>query len=155
MIYIDLDGVLADLNKWILSIDKNAITDTKAFNLLALNHYERLFMESEPIEENFKLIPKDDEYRILTALPHPQNFFKYGLQEGLFLLEIAGRYATLHTNKITWCVNHGIPASNVIIVPIRRLKQNYCRNNTDILYDDSTKTIKERIEKGGDGRLVE
>lgn len=152
MRYIDLDGVLADLNSWLKSIDMDGVEKEEAFNRIALEHYDRIFAESEPIKKNFKLL--DGDYRILTALPHPQNYFKYGQKMGLKVNEIARRHSILYKNKLEWCASQGIYRENVIIVPARKLKQYYCRPS-DFLFDDSRQTIKEWELMGGIGVLIE
>lgn len=151
MKYIDLDGVLADLKGWLLEIDPQALEVEENFFRIALEKYDRIFLESEPIRENFRLV--EGEYRILTALPHPQNYFKHGIKLGLKVEEIARRHSVLFRNKLLWCVEHGIPAQNVIIVEARKLKQAFARP-ADTLYDDSEKTIQEWNAVGALGILV-
>lgn len=155
MIYIDLDGVLADLDGWLE--DKMPVNPTpklaeRAFNTIAVEQYEVMFTQSKRIEENFALLAGD--YRILTALPHQQNFFKYGAQLGFDGQELARRYNQLYANKLHWCIKQGIPADRVIIVPARKLKQQFCINPEDTLYDDSLPTIREWRAKGGIGFVV-
>ena len=124
----------------------------KAFNTIAVEQYEIMFAESERIEENFALLQGD--YRILTALPHQQNFFKYGTLLGFDSQELAKRYNQLYINKLQWCIKQGIPADRVIIVPARKLKQQFCISPCDVLYDDSLPTIREWRQKGGTGFVV-
>lgn len=154
MKYVDLDGVLADLDGWLKSIDREeAITNTDMFMETAMYYYDRMFLELEPIENNIDKYLVGD-YRILTSLPHPANFFRYGDMEQISVSEVAERYARLHANKLAWCEDKYIPLDRVIVVPVRKLKISYCKGKDDILYDDSNKTIKDWIAKGGIGKLV-
>lgn len=152
MKYIDLDGVLADLNSWLIAIDPKGVTHTQVFNRIAIEFYDRIFAESEPIYDNFNLV--SGEYRILTALPHPQNYFRFGLEMGLKPEEVARRHSILYKNKLEWCVAHNIPRENIIVVEARKLKQLYCKPG-DSLYDDSRQTIAEWDLMGGIGVLIE
>ena len=152
MKYIDLDGVLADLDSWLRTIDIEGVEKEEAFNRIAIEHYDRIFAESSPIIENFRLLEGD--YRILTTLPHPQNYFRYGAKFGLKIDEIAKRRIQMYKNKLEWCVAHNIPRENVIIVEARKLKQCFCVPG-DFLYDDSRQTIKEWDFAGGIGVLME
>ena len=154
MKYIDLDGVLANLNEWLVSVNPKGVYNEKTFNEIALKHYDKLFLESKPIRENFKLVEGD--YRILTALPNLKNYIRYGLKMGLDLPEIIDRHNQLYRNKILWCEANGILASNVIVVEARKLKSSYanCLSGVNVLYDDSPHTIKEWEAAGGIGVLI-
>lgn len=152
MKYIDLDGVLVNLDKWLINIDSNGAKDEKTFNEIAIKYYDKLFIDSEPILDNFKLL--NGEYRILSALPNIKNYLKYGLAMGLDYCDIINRHNILYNNKIEWCKKYNIIISNVIIVEARKLKSNYALSSDDILYDDSIKNIEEWEQAGGTGILV-
>ena len=145
MKYIDLDGVLANLQKWCYEIDNTSFDSNENFVNFALNHLDEIFLKSEPIEENFRFLK--GEYRILTSLPSIK-YFKIPQDE----LQVV--ITKLKHNKIEWCKNYNIPIKNVIITNSPSEKLLYCNSN-DILYDDYQRNIDKWNSKGGKGKLVE
>lgn len=153
MIYIDLDGVLADLDGWIAERCLAATKDEREFNLFALHNYKTTFLESPLISKNLELIYYKD-YRILSALPKPENFFKYAKEVGMPHKEVIRRYQHLMRNKLNWISKNGLKVENAIIVFGSGLKSAYCQSPEDILYDDYQKNVDEWNAAGGKGILI-
>lgn len=141
MRYVDLDGVLADLDSWLLEKNPNALHCNEVYRTIAEN-YKACFLESKPIEQNFYLL--EGEYRILTSLPKTKRLIQF-LELGM----IDEVLRTLYNNKLEWCSKYNIPLTNVIICLSSEDKLKYCTKE-DILYDDYLKTVQEwnRIGKG-------
>lgn len=153
MIYIDLDGVLADLDGWIAERDPAAVKGEREFNLFALHNYKTTFLESPLISKNLELIYYKD-YRILSALPKPENFFKYAEEVRIDRKEVIRRYQHLMRNKLNWIAKQGLKVENAIIVFGSHLKAAYCQSSEDILYDDFQKNVDAWNAAGGKGILI-
>lgn len=145
MKYIDLDGVLANLQKWCYEIDNECFDSNEKFVNFTLSHLDEIFLKSEPIEHNFKLL--EGEYRILTSLPSIK-YFKIPQDELQVII------TKLKYNKVEWCRKHNIEVKNIIITNSPSEKLLYC-NEGDLLYDDHQKNLDKWISKGGIGKLVE
>ena len=157
MTFIDLDGVLADLEKWCIELEPT-VFDTRAnFHKFASKHYKQLFLESSVITDNLHIFDKHKNkgFRVLTALPDLDSFIKHNIEEYNLdtLLEM---HRTFKENKLAWLYNKlNIPPYNVLCVNNSNEKQLYCINKEDTLYDDYEKNIEEWNQKGGNGILVE
>ena len=152
MVYIDLDGVLADLSGWITKIDPKGLSEQEVFFRIARDYNREIFLDSEAIRFNFRLLYGD--YRILSALPNEPEFIRYGIKAGYNPVELSKMFLRFYRNKMLWCREHGIPESRIILVPTRKHKFMYCRC-ADLLYDDDPDTIAEWNKSGGVGVLVE
>lgn len=140
MIYIDLDGVLANWEKWMSEIDENWDCSREYANKIIEERYKDCFKDSEVISENLKLIPEDGDFRILTARPYIPELNR-------------SKHCRLLKNKIEFCKKLGIPPHKVITVNAPSEKLVYCEEG-DILYDDNPNTIKEWNKLGGIGILI-
>lgn len=152
MIYIDLDGVLADLGSWICNITPLGLTVQEEFHGIARKYHKEIFLESKRIRANFNLLRGD--YRILSALPNEPEFLRYGIKAGENPVELSKKFLGFYRNKLLWCKEHGIPENRVILVPTRKHKLLYCRRG-DVLYDDNPDTIARWSECGGLGILID
>lgn len=144
MKYIDLDDVLANLQKWCYNIDNECFDSNDNFINFTLKNLNEMFLKSEPLENNFKLLT--GEYRILTSLPSIKYF-------NLTPDDLQTVISKLKHNKIEWCKQHGIKIKNVIITNSPSEKMLYCLKN-DILFDDNPKNINKWILNGGKGKLI-
>lgn len=150
MIYIDLDGVLSDLDGYISSYEIEATQIPAKFFEFAVAHYKELFREPRIIRENLDILPDRQDYRILSALPNYEGIFKV-TQSHQLTAEILREFRKA---KIEWCFEKlGIPAEKVIIVSSWREKCFYAKPG-DTLYDDKSKTIELWEKSGGIGKLV-
>lgn len=139
MIYIDLDGVLADFDGWLVDFLGIGYTELEVQDLIQAKASE-CFLKSKVIESN-KYLLSLGEFRILTALPKLSLY-----KDSVFM--------KLKRNKLKWCEMLGIPKSKVIMVGRPSEKVLYCEPG-DILYDDYEKTVDSWNSASGIGFLVE
>ena len=140
MIYIDIDGVLADSDGYLKSIDPEALTDTHKLFKTIFKNYQTVFLKSKPLVD-LSFLDKLDDYMLLTALPNKQNIAS-------FTDDVDEVMSTLSKNKMAW-VNEHIGDCKLAIVDSRMDKIKYCQSSNDVLIDDSTSTGKRWKEKGG------
>ena len=157
MIYIDLDGVLADLEAYIIEKTPKAAEEEFEFFKFAFED-PKFFLDSPVLEIGFELLKKiqeeGDEYRILSSLPCINKFYSYAKQHDISPSKVQKVYARFADNKIEFCKKLNIPASNVILVNSTSEKIRYCQDPDDIIYDDRQTIVKEWTKKGGIGMLV-
>ena len=80
MIYVDLDGVLANFDAWARKhIDTS---DQSKYMQLFIKQYKSCFRDLEPIDSGLELLRGLDEPCILTAMPNHQDFICNGLEIG-------------------------------------------------------------------------
>ena len=151
MIYIDLDGVLADLETYMVSKDPKAVEYEIDFFRLAASD-KRFFLDSPVIEKNLGLLKKG-EFRILSSLPCMAKFIRVSKDLGFSHNKIQKCYARWADNKLEFCEKLGIPRSSVILVSSPKEKLRYCQVG-DTLYDDRADTIEKWSALGGIGILV-
>ena len=147
MRYIDLDGVLADLEYAMWQKSKTCIDNPVEFLEICECRCNEVFRDSPLIESNLNLLYGD--YRILTSLPNMDRFFAVNGYTPL----AQKAYDILRYNKLLWCQSIGIPRENIIILTDRSQKKWYSNPN-HTLYDDNAKTIEEWQKGGGNGVLI-
>lgn len=147
MIYIDLDGVLADLEASMFRHSRTCIYDDVEFLQICKRECRSVFLDSPFIEKNRWRLTGN--YRILTTLPGLDRY----LEINGYSKETLESYEILRKNKLTWCKKHNIPVDRVIVLTHRNQKIEYCRKG-DILYDDYEKNIADWEAAGGWGILV-
>lgn len=156
MRYIDLDGVIANVEKHIYKLGGvKAIEDPCTFIRLCAEHSNIVFRESEVIDENLNLIFESDDFRILTSLPHLNKFIEFN-KDFYDSRTLSEKYSQLRENKFEWVSHHFnddfIP--KLLIVNDSNEKLFYCRDETDFLYDDYYKTVNAWTRKGGQATLI-
>lgn len=152
MVYIDLDGVLADLEAYLVSKNPRAAEYELDFLKLATSD-PNFFLDSPVIEENLKLLEVND-FRILSSLPCLAKFIKCSKELDFNHNRIQKCYAKWSENKLKFCEKLGIPRHNVILVNSPKEKVRYCQPG-DVLYDDRLDTIEKWNAAGGKGVLIE
>ncbi len=142
MIYIDLDGVLADFNSKVREITgkyPSELTTKELWKQLQLvdNFYYSLDI-IKGSEEFLDHIWRNSTVlvEILTALPSPSK-----------------KLRTSSNDKIMWVYDKLDPYIITNCVSNWRMKTYFCRNDDDILIDDQEKNIVNWQEAGGIGIL--
>lgn len=150
MVYIDLDGVMADFDSW--AREHLAGDDQQAYMEMFVEHYKDCFKSLEPIQEGLALLSSMDrkEACILTAMPNHTEFLETGTMLGYSISELERRYDVMRNNKLSWVMKY-IGDIPVLIVPSRKDKVRYARGN--ILVDDYIKNIDDWNSNGGRGIL--
>ena len=141
MIYIDVDGVIADLDGWLLSVNPSLdFTSTKAIQDTMNKHYKRAFLDSGRTRYNefFLCMYRHTGAKFLTAV-------------GNHWLDPDHKVIAME-NKIVWLDELGIDSKDVIIVDTWEDKIPYATKHLySVLYDDRLKTVKAWVKAGGDG----
>lgn len=143
MLYIDIDGVLADSDGYLESIDSRITSDTHLlFKTLARNS-DTVFLKSKPLVD-LSVLSTFPEFKLLTALPNRSNIGSFFDTE----VEIDEVFKQYIANKQAWVKEH-IGECELIITDHAADKAKYCTSSTDILIDDSDKNRKKWIAAGG------
>lgn len=144
MIYIDIDGVLADSDGYLQTKDSRAMDDTHLLFKTIYKYHKTVFKESNPLVDLSFLIELDD-FMLLSALPNRQNIDSFCATEA----ETNKVMYTLEENKKDWINKNIGPNCKFAIVSATTDKIKYCLSAEDILIDDNKKTGKRWQEKGG------
>lgn len=153
MFYVDVDGVLANLDKWLLWIEPNLENNwDNVYEVMAKN-YEDCYKVSEYIhspktEELFDNLRLRDDYFVLTCIP------KHKIEKYVQNNNPDYVYTVLRYNRYKWLMDFGVSSKKIIITDDPSEKILYCQKG-DYLYDDRVKTIQEWNLKGGNGILVD
>ena len=142
MLYIDLDGVLADFDGKVLEITgkyPSELTTKELWKQLQVvdNFYYSLdIIEGSKEFLDYILYTSQVRVEILTALPSPSK-----------------KLRTSSNDKIMWVYDKLDPYIITNCVSNWRMKTYFCRNDDDILIDDQEKNIVNWQEAGGIGIL--
>ena len=148
MVYVDLDGVLANFQAW--ADNRLYRTADDPYMELFLRQYDQCFKQLDVIERGRSLLTSLKDPVILTAMPNMDDFIEYALGEGFTSVEAMRRYQIMMANKLTWVASH-LGELPVIIVPSRKVKAQFARGN--ILIDDYEPNIRDWEAAGGTGVL--
>jgi hypothetical protein len=141
MIYLDLDGVLADFNGYIETLSPGCLDSREKTREVILEHYKECFRKSEVLEKNVKFLEpilrgRCGEFKILTALPGKSFEMSDEVIE------------TLKQNKLYWLKKHfDLDEDKVIIARGIKGKFEHLKEG-DILYDDNIDTVKKCLKLG-------
>ena len=137
-IYLDVDGVIADLDQWVIDKTNKDYNWENIFKFLDDN-YEEAYLKS-PLTSNAKYYL--DMY--------------FSSSNVMFLTSVGShwsdkkRKAQAVQNKKIWLTNLGINEQDIIIVDSAEAKIKYADKDS-ILYDDRQKTIELWNDAGGIG----
>lgn len=143
MIYIDIDGVLADTDAFIFSKDPRAEHDTHLLFKAIYKNYKEMFISSKPLID-LSVLKTFGDFTLLTALPLRQKIDSFCKDKE----EIDEVMNTLAENKKQWIKNN-LGDCKYIIVGKRSEKIDMCNSPNDILIDDSKATCAAWKKKGG------
>lgn len=143
MIYIDIDGVLADTDAFIFSRDPRSEHDTHLLFKTIYKNYKEMFVSSKPLID-LNVLKDFEDFTLLTALPLRQKIDSF-CKDNKELDEVMN---TLAENKKEWIKNN-IGDCEYIIVGKRSEKIDMCNSPNDILIDDSKATCASWKKKGG------
>lgn len=129
MIYIDIDGTLADTDKFLFEKCPRAEADTHLLFKTFFNYADEVYMNSEPLIDFTPLYDCDFEFKLLTKLPSKQHLSS-------FTDNVSELYEKFIANKKHWCEQY-FPGVDLIIVPGGYSKSKYCTSASDILIDDN------------------
>lgn len=144
-VYIDLDGVCADLEKWLVDIygSHDVFLERKQVYQVMRDNYKDCFAVSEPTSMFYSIF-----YPMYKSSQGNVFFLTSG---GKFIWDNDEQYQTIRENKRIWCRNNGIDLDHVIITDGPTHKTAYCKSKNDILFDDRLKTIEAWRKVGGIG----
>lgn len=143
MLYIDIDGVLADSDGYLASIDPRITSDTHLMFKVFARNADTVFIKSKPLVD-LSLLANFPEYKLLTALPNRSNVDSFCENE----LETEEIFQKFIANKKKW-VKDNIGDVELIITNTAAEKAKYCNSSSDILIDDSDKNRKKWVAAGG------
>jgi 5'(3')-deoxyribonucleotidase len=145
-LYVDLDGVLADMDKGFMALSGGYNTK---------NYKDKFGGDSKLAQKNFwKLVDGKKDYWIsLDLMPDAMVLWKFlmdSFKDPVPVISSAGQGSTLAQQKTEWVHKHFGPSVHVIIAPRGVDKPNYIINNgtptegqyvTNVLIDDTQKNI--------------
>lgn len=144
MIYIDIDGVLADTDAFIFSKDPRAEHDMHLLFKTIYKNYKEMFVSSKPLID-LSVLKTLDDFTLLTALPLRQKIDSFCKDKE----EIDEVMNTLAENKKQWIKNNLGGDCKYIIVGKRSEKLDMCNSPNDILIDDSKASCAAWKKRGG------
>ena len=152
MIYLDVDGVIADFEMgvralgWTKSLDLQIDRIPGELEKFMARNYEQIFRTAPPTN-NMKYFQR--MYKVENAL---------GEKRMKLLTAMGSHYKKEHINvvkenKYWWLEQFGFQREDIIIVPQAADKLPFCKPG-DVLYDDKRWTIERWNKLGGHGFLV-
>jgi hypothetical protein len=153
MIYLDVDGVIADF-----ALGVRALGWDKGFDLQAdraPGELERFMAHN--YEQIFRTAPPTNHMRFFQQMYKVENW-QMNEPNMKLLTAMGSHYKPEHIevvkeNKYWWLEQFGFKREDTIIVPQAADKLEYCQPG-DVLYDDKRWTIKRWNQLGGHGFLV-
>lgn len=143
MIYVDIDGVLADSDGLLETLDPQALKDTHRLFKAIYKYSDKAFKESKPLVD-LSFLKDLPDFTLLTALPNSRNIDSFTVDEA----ETKVIMERLTNNKKEW-VKNNIGDCKLIILELRTDKSKFCQSSEDILIDDNKDTGKKWKAAGG------
>ena len=151
MIYLDVDGVIADFEMGIRALGWNSWN--KWFD--APGELERFMAHN--YKQIFRTAPPTNNMRFFQQMYKVENW-QMNEPNMMLLTAMGSHYKPEHIevvkeNKLWWLEQFGFKREDTIIVPQAADKLEYCQPG-DVLYDDKRWTIERWNQLGGHGFLV-
>ena len=143
MLYIDIDGVLADCDGYLKTLDPRSETDTHIMFKTFARNADKVFLNSKPLVD-LSILKTFPEFKLLSALPNRSNIDSFCSSDR----ETHLIFTQFIANKNDW-VRNNIGDCELIIVDAAADKAKYCKSSKDVLIDDSDKNRKKWIAAGG------
>lgn len=140
MIYIDVDGCLADFQKFVIQQTGSAYQGKETWEVL--ENIDNLFLKLEPM---------DGAYESVQNIINQQGYASVEILTALPLL--TGKLWQSQRDKVDWIHTWIDDSIQVNCVSNWSLKKYFCRNKYDILIDDRIECIQQWKEQGGIGIL--
>jgi hypothetical protein len=162
MIYLDVDGVIADFEMGVRALGYTGSILGSAGN--SCGETLEQFM-AKNYKQIFRTAPPTNHMRFFQRMYKEVNSNApseriYGRRvDGMEILTAMGSHykeehiETVKENKYWWLSQFGFERKDIIIVPQAEDKLAYCKPG-DVLYDDKRWTIKRWNQLGGHGFLV-
>ena len=153
MIYLDVDGVIADFEMGVRALGyTGSIAGTAGHSC---GETLEQFMAAN-YEKIFRTAPPTNHMRFFQRMYQVEN--SLGDKNMKILTAMGSHYKeehieTVKENKYWWLGQFGFEREDIIIVPQAADKLQYCQPG-DVLYDDKRWTIKRWNQLGGHGFLV-
>lgn len=138
MIYIDMDGVVADFKS--LIVETTGVDKTTPEFWKELSEMQSPYYWLPTLEGSKKAVNKIKKLAKEFGLTKPQFLTSLPI--------ITGNLATSHRDKVEWVFDN-IGEYQVNVVHDWRLKKNFIFSPYDILIDDSERNCKDWKEAGG------
>ena len=125
MLYIDIDGVLADSDGYLKTLDPRVATDTHIMFKTFARNADKVFLNSKPLVD-LSVLKTFPEFKLLSALPNRSNidsFCSTDMETELIFSKFVG-------NKEAWVQQH-IGDCELIIVSAAADKAKYCKSSKD------------------------
>ena len=153
MIYLDVDGVIADFEMGIRALGWNKSLDLKQDRVPG--ELERFMAHN--YEQIFRTAPPTNHMRFFQQMYKVENW-QMNEPNMKLLTAMGSHYKPEHIevvkeNKLWWLEQFGFKREDTIIVPQAADKLKYCQPG-DVLYDDKRWTIERWNQLGGHGFLV-
>lgn len=143
MLYIDIDGVLADSDGYLKTLEPRVETDTHIMFKTFAKNADKVFLNSKPLVD-LSVLKTFPEFKLLSALPNRSNIDSFCATDN----ETELVFSKFVANKKAWVKEH-IGECELIIVTAAADKAKYCKSSKDVLIDDSDKNRKKWIAAGG------
>ena len=145
MIYLDVDGVIADFEMGVRALGW-AAGDSEQLEEFMARNYEQIFRTAPPTN-NMRFFQQMYQAQIACSVNRMKLLTAMGSHYKKEHIQ------TVKENKYWWLEQFGFLREDIIIVPQAADKLKYCQPG-DVLYDDKRWTIERWKQVRGHGFLV-